>query len=135
MGDLTKRLSRHEFECACGCGQDTVDYELPFVLEDCADYFQNLFSQADRIKIKINSGNRCLSHNRKIGSKDDSQHVKSKAVDFYLIMVVSGEEKHINDDIVASYLEEKHKNKYGIGRYIGRTHIDARSAVARWDYR
>jgi hypothetical protein len=41
----------------------------------------------------------------------------------------------VHDDKVADYLEEKYPDKYGIGRYIGRTHLDIRKTKARWDNR
>jgi hypothetical protein len=44
--------------------------------------------------------------------------------------------KDVHADDVADYLESKYPSKYGIGRYVGRTHVDVRSDKAyRWDYR
>jgi len=134
MGDLSARLSRYEFACQCGCGFDTVDVELVPVLEGVADYFQR-DTGADRVKIIINSGCRCLTHNRAIGARDDSQHVFGRACDFYLVAVGSGSEQVIDPDQVTDYLELIYPNQYGIGRYQGRTHIDTRTGVARWDAR
>ena len=110
-------FTRKEFACNCGCGFDTIDYELLEVLEDVREHFNS--------PVHINSGCRCESWNKKIGGEDGSQHTKARAAD----IVVVG----IKETIVADYLESKYPDKYGIGRYSGRTHIDTRSGgKARW---
>lgn len=135
MGDLSQRLSRYEFACQCGCGFDTVDAELVQVLEDCADFFQRDLAGVDRVKIIITSGARCSIHNEMIGGSPKSQHVAGRAADFTLTAVYHDGEARINDDIIADYLELQHPNQYGIGRYQGRTHLDTRTGLARWDLR
>ena len=134
MGDLTENLSRHEFECPCGCGTDTVDIALPGILQMCVYVFQERYPNME-IGIHINSGNRCPAYNATIpGASETSKHTIYRACDFYLYDKITGH--HINDDEVADYLEERYKNKYGIGRYNGRTHFDNRSGpAARWDMR
>jgi len=68
----SKYFKDDEFKCRCGCGLDVVD-EVKFI--------------AHRVRVKTkrpyisNSGARCLSHNRKIGSKDTSSHIKRLADD------------------------------------------------------
>ena len=125
MGNISKNLSRHEFSCKCGCGFDTVDFELARVLQEVVDHFQ---AQSDKdIRIHINSGSRCAGHNASEGGGLKSQHLIGRAADFYL--------DHVHPDKVADYLEAKYHDKYGIGRYIGRTHFDSRGAMARWDNR
>ena len=119
MGDISTHFSRWEFSCKCGCCYDTADYLLIVVLEDLHDYF-------DRT-ITINSGNRCESHNSAVGGSDHSQHKFAKGADIVV--------KDIHADNVADYLEERYPDKYGIGRYDGRTHIDVRPNKARWDKR
>lgn len=135
MGDISKRLSRHEFACKCGCGFDTVDAKLPLALEDAAEHF--LTSKFVRVVIHINSGSRCLEHNRKQGAKDDSQHVFARACDFWMEGVLeNGTRKKISDDKIADYLTDKYQGMWGIGRYTGRTHLDTRTfGPARWDKR
>jgi len=113
---LSKHFSRSEFECKCGCGGDTVDYALVEVLENVREYFNK--------PIVINSGYRCASHNASIGGSSNSQHIRGKAADFR----VSG----TTEEEVVSYLESLYPNKYGIGIYQGRTHLDVRDAKARW---
>ncbi len=119
MTQLNKWFSRKEFKCKCNnCDQDTVDAELLAVLTDVREHFD--------APVIINSANRCLEYNRSpaIGSKDTSQHVKSKASD----IVVKG---HSPDD-VHRYLTVKYPDTYGIGSYDTFTHIDVRENKARW---
>jgi len=145
MNDLSKRFSRSEFACPCGCGQDAVDYELIINLESLADYFEQQEPNVSRVVVHINSGNRCkaydyqlkidLGHDMSKPSK--SQHLFNKASDFWMEYVYSGktQRKRIPDDLVADKLEEFYPNKHGIGRYKGRTHYDTRTGPARWDNR
>lgn len=120
MGDLSSNFSRHEFQCKCGCGFDTVDVKLLQVLEEIRGFF--------RSKIKITSGCRCAVHNAQSLGSAKSQHRYGRAVDFKV-------QGHSADD-VADCLEKKYKGRFGIGRYTGRTHIDTRSGPqARWDLR
>jgi len=115
-------FSRKEFECKCGCGFAAMDSELLEVLEDVREHFGS--------PIIITSGCRCPSHNAQVGGMPNSFHTKGMACDFKVKSL--GE----NQDTVADYLEAKYPNKYGIGRYIGRTHIDVRpNGPARWDNR
>lgn len=125
MGDISTNLSRREFACPCGCGKDTVDYELARVIQDVVDHFAR--DTVLRIYVKINSGHRCAAHNKKIGGSASSQHVDGRAADFFLT--------NVHEDDVADYLEAKYPDTFGIGRYRGRTHVDTRASRARWDQR
>ena len=117
---ISKHFSRHEFACRCGCGFDTVDYELVDILEKLSEYYHNP-------GVIINSGCRCVEHNKHEGGSKNSLHVRSKAADIVVIA--------IHADSIADYLEAEYPDKYGIGRYNGRTHIDVRAKRARWDKR
>jgi len=119
MGDISEHFSRWEHACECGCGFDTVDAELNIVLEDLHGHFD--------ISVHISGPNRCEKHNREVGGEDDSQHLLAKAADVWVA--------DIDPDVVADYLEKKYPTKYGIGRYVGRTHVDVRAKKARWDKR
>lgn len=133
MGDLSKNLSRSEFKCPCPCQVDTVDYELVVALQGVVDYFQAKYPDYD-VGIHINSGNRCSDYNKTIPSASiTSKHTEYRASDFYLYDKKTG--NRIPEDDVADYLETKYYNKYGIGRYRGRTHIDTRAQMSRWDRR
>jgi len=120
MGDLSEHFSRSEFSCKDGCGFDTVDAELITVLEDVRTSF--------RMPVIINSGCRCEEHNKLANGSEKSQHLKGRAADFRV--------EGLHPDMVANYLERKYFDRYGIGRYDGRTHIDTRSdGPTRWDKR
>lgn len=113
---ISKYFQRKEFACKCGCGQDTVDAELLKILEDVRKHFGK--------PIIINSGNRCPSHNKKVGGAANSIHMTGKAAD----IVVKG----VSPDIVHLYLDRKYPNQYGLGKYKTFTHIDSRSTKSRW---
>jgi uncharacterized protein YcbK (DUF882 family) len=114
---ISKHFSRSEFACQCGCGFDTVDHELINVLEDVRELYG---------PVNINSGSRCVKHNKAVGGSDKSQHLYGKAAD-----IVTTESAII---VVANYLEKTYPDKYGIGRYTNpsRIHIDVRPDKARW---
>jgi hypothetical protein len=73
MGDLTKNFSRWEFACRCGCGFNTVDFELLINLQVLRDEINS--------PINIISGCRCPKHNLNVGGATNSQHMKAKAAD------------------------------------------------------
>ena len=136
---ITKNLSRFEMACRCGCGFDTVDVELAPVLQDCVDHFAGV--DGCDIRLKITGPNRCLKHNEFVQKEynkkyvpysSKSQHLYARAADFKLFNRDTG--KQVSASRVADYLEDKYKNKYGIGRYRNRVHVDTRSgSSARWD--
>ena len=113
----TGNFSRKEFACKCGCGFDVVDAELVEVLQGVRSYFME--------PVIITGPNRCAAHNHSIGGAVNSQHVLGKAADFR----VAG----VSADQVADYLERTYPDRYGIGRYDGRTHVDVRETKARWN--
>jgi len=116
MNKFWKDFNRSEFVCKCGCGFDTIDVELADVLS----YLRNFFGQP----VKINSGCRCLDHNFAVGGSQNSKHLDGKAADIVV--------QYCSPDSIATYLERKYHDRYGIGRYPGWTHIDVRRKKARW---
>lgn len=134
MGNLTKNLSRWEFECPCGCDFDTVDFALASAMQASCDFFGKAFDVT--MRIHVNSGNRCKAHNKTVaGASDKSQHVNARAADFYLWYYVQGKKVIVPADDVADYLDSQFPKTCGIGRYNGRTHFDTRELYARWDAR
>jgi len=141
MGDLSKNLSRHEMACDCGCGFDTVDFELVDVLQDCVDYFEAKFNVV--IELHIRGGNRCKKHNdllrelykssnkaRGAPTAVNSMHIYARAADIKLF--AKYEKKQIPPNLVASYFENCGKN-LSVGRYSNRTHVDTRTdGGKRW---
>ena len=75
MTKLTDHFSKEEFDCQCGCGNGdiVISENLVFQLECVRIHYGK--------PMRINSGIRCLSHNKKIGSRDTSSHIKGLAVD------------------------------------------------------
>lgn len=133
MGNLTDNISRWETTCKCGCSFDVVDYELLKVVQDTADFFKDKH-KSNKVKIIIKSGNRCVNHNRDVGGAVNSQHLTGKALDF--ILETSDEDGtwfRVSTEDLASYLDVKFHDKYGIGKYPrGRVHLDVRPTKARW---
>ena len=75
MTKLTEHFTKEEFDCQCGCGNGdiVIDQRLVNELECVRVHYKK--------PMRINSGIRCLSHNRNIGSRDTSSHIKGLAVD------------------------------------------------------
>jgi uncharacterized protein YcbK (DUF882 family) len=115
MGDISKNFNRSEFACKCSCGFAAVDIELVGLLEEVREKFG---------PVKINSGCRCMDHNRKVGGALNSEHTRGIAVDF----VVPG----VSPQVVADHLREKYPGRYGIGEYQSWVHLDVRTRFARW---
>ena len=141
MGDLSKNLSRAEFMCPCGsCKAPTVDSELVTVLQECVDHFAKAQGK-DRLVIVITSGVRCPTWNGYIWGKRNaslqvrgrpeekpvfnSMHIAGIAADFVIRGVSSLD--------VYRHLDFLYRQKYGIGMYPDRTHIDTRHTKARWE--
>ena len=72
-GQLTTHFNKKEFDCQCGCGTGEINMELVKNLELVRLEYDK--------PMRINSGIRCLEHNRKIGSRDTSSHIKCLAAD------------------------------------------------------
>lgn len=135
MGDLSKHFSRSEFKCHCGlCDFDTVDAELVLVLEDL---------RTDNVRVNILSGCRCPEHNEAVQFKanpnyiaysSDSEHMYSLASDITVERQEGRKWVTVPPEEVATELERKYPDKYGIGRYNWGTHIDVRKKKARWNY-
>lgn len=114
---INKYFYRDEFECKCGCGFDTVDVKLNYILEDLREWF--------KVPVTVNSACRCKDYNEFVGSKDTSQHRLGKAAD----VVVSG----ISPLVVYYYLDSKYQDNHGVGLYDSFTHVDSRRRKARWN--
>jgi hypothetical protein len=140
MGDLTENLSRREFECTCGCGLDTIDFELVDALQKCCEHFKKY---GDEVSIYISGGNRCREHNEDVQIKANpnyipyssaSKHMDCRASDFKMYFVTPlGQKKQISPVQIDTYLDSKYPNKFGIGLYSNRNHLDTRKKKARWD--
>jgi uncharacterized protein YcbK (DUF882 family) len=144
MGDISDRLSRHEFACKCGCGFQTVDIGNPPALEDVADHFQSLHLAA-RCYIIIDSGCRCVEHNETVQKEafkkrgqvyapysSRSRHMQGLAVDFHLVIKMhSGTKFKVDPAEVYRYLDKKYYRSCGLGKYVTFTHLD-QGPFRRW---
>lgn len=112
---MNKYFKRSEFACKCGCGFDTVDYELLRVLTELRRYFN--------APITINSACRCEKHNKSVGGSSNSQHLLGKASD----IVVRG----IKSSSVTKAVSEINSS-VSVGLYNNFTHIDVRKTQTYW---
>lgn len=117
IGQLSQYFWRKEFACQCGCGFDTVDWELMHVLNSVRWHFQK--------PMLITSGCRCTIHNYKVGGSDLSQHTRGKAADIKI--------KGIKPQVIYDYLCHNYSDRFGIGLYNSWVHIDVRDdGPKRW---
>ena len=137
-GQLSEHFWRDEFACKCGkCGFDTVDAELingPLA-----------FLRKYNVRVKINSGCRCLEHNERVQLEANpdyipysskSIHMTGKAADIRVERREGRLWVTVPPDEVATALERRYSDKYGLGKYKRFTHSDVRSGgPARWDHR
>ena len=119
--EVSEHFKSEEFRCRCGECEWSEEFVPPprliGVLEDVREYFG--------VPIRVTSCKRCLQHNRSIGSKDTSQHVKGTAVDIQ----VNG----VSPTLVYEYLDSVYRHKVSIGLYKTFVHIDVRRpGGARW---
>lgn len=114
------RLSDHfystEFDCHCNyptCKTTLIDTAL-------VTYLEKKRIQLGK-PVHVNSGFRCLRHNRDVGSEDTSQHPKGKAAD-----IISGSNIVEQSDLF--------QDAGGLGIYKKKKflHVDVRKKKARW---
>lgn len=118
--DGNKKLSNNftvkEFACKDGSDAVLISEELVNLLQNIRDHFGKA--------VTLNSAYRNATYNKKIGGASRSQHVYGTAAD----VVVQG----VKPEDVAKYAEYLMPKTGGIGLYSTFTHIDVRSARARW---
>jgi len=73
---LYPNFSKHEFACRC-CGEIKVSEDLVQKLQKARIIYGK--------PISLTSTYRCLSHNRNVGSRDTSSHVKGDAADIRIL--------------------------------------------------
>jgi uncharacterized protein YcbK (DUF882 family) len=108
-------FSRSDFACKCGCGFDTVDFELIRSLEYIREHFDK--------PVIISSGCRCPDWNARSGGSDNSLHLQGRAADIKIHGVSPADVQSLAENMEVG----------GLGRYVSFTHIDTRSGYARWD--
>ena len=109
MGQLSDHFTKKEFDCKCNCGTGEISMTLVNNLEK---------SRVEYGKpMRINSGIRCLEHNRKIGSRDTSSHIKCLAAD---VSCVGMDDRH---KLLSIFL--KHFKRVGVHKEF--LHVDVDS--------
>lgn len=124
---LTKNFTQWEFRSKDGAPMPSD------VLENIRELACNLQTLRDFLgePIKVNSAYRSLQHNRSIGSKDSSQHVKGKAADIK-VKDLDAEDLYL---IMEKLIELGDLKEGGLGLYNTFVHYDIRGTKARWDNR
>lgn len=116
--DGEKKLSANfkvkEFACKDGSDKVLVDTELVELLQKIRNHFNK--------SVKITSGFRTTTHNKKVGGTKNSYHLVGMASDIQ----VSG----VHPILVAMYAEKL--NAGGIGVYSNFVHVDTRDKKSRW---
>lgn len=122
---LTKNFSKQEFESKDGALMGTV------ALHNVKKLAENLQRLRDflGVPIHINSGYRSFEHNKRIGGRKGSFHVKGMAAD---IAVKNMKPKKVRKAIL-ELIKVGGMSEGGIGLYNGFVHYDIRGVKARWD--
>lgn len=104
-----KWFKRSEFACRCGCGFDTVDFELAEILDAIRTHFEK--------PVIITSGCRCPKWNAAVCGSSGSQHMLGRAADIKIA--------DISPQLVAESAAQYGAS--GIKSYRTFTHVDTRS--------
>ena len=124
---LTKNFSKEEFDCHCGCEMPSLVLSNVSLLASQLEILRDCFGTP----IHVNSGYRCIDHNKSIGGAAKSQHLLGKAAD---IVVENYEPEYVADN--TEYLIEVGElSIMGLGRYNTFTHVDIRDSktLIKWE--
>lgn len=72
-----KNFDPDEFICKCGCDRCDMDQDFLYLLGDLRKAFSK--------PMKVTSGFRCPTYNKKVGGSKGSQHMLGKAADISII--------------------------------------------------
>lgn len=125
-------FSRSEFACKCGCGFDTIDFELVETLQKIRNRLEAEMGRP--IRMNITSACRCDSHNKSVGGSDGSFHKKARAADVQAEMnvgIANEEWIAVPPEVVHGMADEMDVG--GLGSYDSFTHIDTRHGRSRWE--
>ena len=124
---LTENFTQREFNSRCGTPMTEE------ILENVKELACNLQVLRDFLgePIKINSGYRSESYNRRIGGVRRSQHLLGKAGDIR----VKGLDTKDLYLIIESLIKDGKMKQGGLGLYDSFVHYDIRGRKARWDNR
>jgi uncharacterized protein YcbK (DUF882 family) len=112
---LTDNFSRWEFACRCGCGFNTVDYELVTKLQEIRSRIA--------YPVTVTSGSRCVAHNTAVDGKPRSYHLVSKAADI--------QAPPMDPTALWNLIDGMFPLRYGLERYRTFVHFDVRTGMYR----
>ena len=121
---LTEHFTREEFDCKDGT----------IVPEDLMTNVTELATNLEVIRSKIGeplrvlSGYRTKTHNKKIGGKNQSKHILGQAAD----LTCKNHTPNELHRIILDLIKDKKIKQGGVGLYKGFVHFDIRSKKARW---
>lgn len=121
---MTKNFSIHEFACKDG---SPVPEELIPNVQELANQLQVIRDYIGE-PLQILSGYRSPAHNKKVGGKKASYHMKAMAAD---LTCKSLTPKKLHSLILTLISQKKIKNG-GLGLYPGFVHYDIGPANRRW---
>ncbi len=128
MGDISQHFSRSEHACKCGCHFSAVDILLNKTLEEFRLALNAYYPEA---RIIIDSGNRCATHNKKVGGRGMSLHLRGLAVDFRVVYTMDNKPTTLNTMAVERRFNTIFPVSYGFITYDTFNHLDVRSTKFR----
>lgn len=121
---LTKNFSKHEFDSKDGA---EMPQEVLYNVQKLANQLQVIRDLVAK-PIKINSGYRSASHNKRIGGSKNSQHLIGKAAD----IVIEGMKPIEVYNLIENLISKGEILQGGLSAYPSFTHYDIRGKRARW---
>jgi len=108
LSEKTKYFSYTEFICPC-CKNVKIDSKIIDIVIQLRDYLQR--------PIIISSAYRCPKHNREVGGKPNSAHLKGKALDIVV------EDSHTRYKVI-QFLINNNISRFGIAKKFIHFDID-----------
>lgn len=121
---LTKDFNLIEFACHDGT---QVPPELIPNVQELANQLQVIRDHLGE-PLRINSGYRSPAHNKAVGGKKNSYHMKAMAAD----LTTKNKTPKQLAALIEKLIAEKKIKQGGIGIYPGFCHYDCRGFKARW---
>jgi hypothetical protein len=137
---ITPHFAAHEFDCKDGTPypldlveKDGTPYRISRLLKLC-ETLEVIREAAGGRPLRVTSGFRSLEYNRRLGSSDNSQHVKGRAADIQHPILTAGA---LHTLILKLYNAHKLPWLGGLGHYITFVHVDVRprpedNHLAQW---
>lgn len=116
----TKNFALEEFACPC-CGEVKISQKLIDQVQWVRDRIAEDLGR--EVPVFVTSGYRCPKHNKEVGGKENSQHLKGEAAD------LTCQEIEKLYSVCAQRFQA-----VGDGRSRGFVHVDTRPGLHRWVY-